>query len=1329
MSALPPSGHFKAWPFIAAMLGLIALAMIAWSLQNPPSVRQDQAGTTEVASPNRPPSAAEAASGAAENAPPDTVTTAPTASTSSTAEQIKPPGKPKLPDFSKRDAHVVPRSPPQLAALDTLRNKVPGITVDFDPLSGAPSNIVATGKFLSKSTPTRDDVNAPVKEFIDANAHLFGHDASAFTQTRVTREDVSAHNGMRTTVWQQEVDGIPLYNTILKASVTKDGALVALGSHFLQDAAAATGMDVGRRAALVAQPPINVNQAVSLAAANLGDQIAPEQAAASSAAEGPERKQRFSVPLLSDTMALLAWLPMNATTSRLTWDVTLMSLKQNEMFRVLVDAQTGEVLMRTSLTSNISDASYRVYADETTLQPFDSPAPMSPGLMTPASTQAATVSRNLITTQALDATASPNGWMDDGGTATYGNNVDSHLDLSNTNPTYGTGTHATSATRNFDFTMDLALAPSTYQDATVTQLFYLCNWYHDKMYEFGFTESAGNFQQTNFGRGGFGNDAVLADAQDGDDTDNASFSTPSDGSPGRMQMYVFTGPSPARDGALDAEIVLHEYTHGLSSRLVGGGAGMSQLQSKGMGEGWSDFYSMCLLSQPGDAVNGNYAAGSYATYQLSGLTENYYYGIRRYPYSTDLTINPLTLKDIDPTQASSHAGVPQSPIIGSTANELHNMGEVWCVALWDARANLVNKLGAVAGNQMMLQLVTDGMKLSPVDPTYLQARDYIIQADLVNNGGSNYIELWAAFAKRGMGATATVPASSTSTGVVESYDIPDDLAVSPVATFASAGQVGGPFTPSSSIYTLINTGVSSMNWTASTNQTWLGISSSSGTLAAGANTTVTVSLANSANTLAAGTHSATTTFTNVTSGATIPRATTLTAFPPRAVLFDLNSDPGWTRQGEWAFGTPTGGGGATYGQPDPTSGATGTNVFGVNLNGDYSTSAVGGPYYLTTSAIDLTNKSSCQLRFKRWLNTDWYGYANATIQVSNNGTIWTSVYQNPAALTTDSAWTTVTYDISAVADNHSTVFVRWGYQIVTLTDLYPLSGWNLDDIEILGTPLISLAMSLSTNTVTEGDAAPTGTITVTPIPESALVVSLASSDATEAAVPATVTIPAGQTSVTFPFTVSDDLELDGTQYATITATASGYPDASAVIAVQDNEHATLGVTGPATTNEGAGTVQGTVTVSAAPDTAVSVSLSSSDTSAAQTPATVTVPAGQTSAPFTITIVDDNKINGTHALTITAHVANWTDGTATINISDNEATSLAVTLPAQVIEGGTGSGTVSISGTLTTPLTVSMASDTPRALPCRPRSASPRARRPRPSPLPRRTTRCWMDPSS
>ena len=61
-----------------------------------------------------------------------------------------------------------------------------------------------------------------------------------------------------------------------------------------------------------------------------------------------------------------------------------------------------------------------------------------------------------------------------------------------------------------------------------------------------------------------------------------------------------------------------------------------------MGEGWSDFFALALLSEPGDDSDGVYAAAGYVTFQLSQT--NYYFGIRRYPYCTDLAKNPLTLK-------------------------------------------------------------------------------------------------------------------------------------------------------------------------------------------------------------------------------------------------------------------------------------------------------------------------------------------------------------------------------------------------------------------------------------------------------------------------------------------------------------------------------------------------------------------------------------------------------------------------------------------------------------------------------------------------------------
>src|SRR5260221_10454722 len=146
-------------------------------------------------------------------------------------------------------------------------------------------------------------------------------------------------------------------------------------------------------------------------------------------------------------------------------------------------------------------------------------------------------------------------------------------------------------------------------------------------------------------------------------------------------MFVFTGPRPERDGSLDSEVVFHEFTHGTSWRLVGGGFTLGSLQGNGMGEGWSDFYALSLLGQPTDNPNAAYAMGGYVTYLLAGtsMNQNYYYGIRHFPYCTDMRKNPFTFKDIDPAQISSHPGVPPSPIYPfdpTEATEVHHQGEV-----------------------------------------------------------------------------------------------------------------------------------------------------------------------------------------------------------------------------------------------------------------------------------------------------------------------------------------------------------------------------------------------------------------------------------------------------------------------------------------------------------------------------------------------------------------------------------------------------------------------------------------------------------------------------
>ncbi|MBX7209167.1 MAG: M36 family metallopeptidase [Verrucomicrobiaceae bacterium] len=734
-------------------------------------------------------------------------------------------------------------------ALMRLTAEVPGVKVDFDPVTGAPSLVQATGRFLTPPAEPGANPRSLVEGYIDAHRDLFGHDAGALRTARVSREDVTQHSGMVTLVWNQQVNGIPVFKTIAKANITKKGEIISISDHF-------AGLPVPNRGEAV----LSAERAIALAAASLDDVLPETEVRATTQPDGTEQRRRYAAPGQSDTTAQLTYLPMNTSDMRLGWDVTTMSLAQNEMFRMVVDAESGEVLFRTSLTADISDASYRIFTS-------DSPSPFSPGHDVPSSVQPPSVSRQLVTLQALNTTASPNGWINDGVTETLGNNVDAHTDTNADN--VADLPRPTSATRVFDFAADLAQAPSTYKDAAVTNLFYWSNFFHDKTYELGFTESAGNFQTDNFGRGGLGNDAVQADAQDGSGTDNANFSTPADGSPGRMQMFLWTGPNPDRDGDFEMEVVLHELCHGLSNRLVGGGVGISSTVTQGMGEGWSDFYGLAFLAEASDNINGNWARGGWSRYLLGGtFTENYYYGGRRYPYTTNKLKNPLTFRDIDPAQQNVHAGIPRSPVVANTANQVHNMGNVWCVTLWDVRANLITKHGFATGNQLALQLVTDGMKLSPANPNFLQARDGIIQADLVNNAGANKAELWAAFAKRGMGVSASSPAATTTVGLVEAYDVPGLLAVTPTTAYDTIGVQGGPFSVTSRDYTLTNNDTVPVNWTAAKTQTWTTLSATSGTLAPGASTTITWSLNAGANALGVGEQTDTLTITNTTGNVT-----------------------------------------------------------------------------------------------------------------------------------------------------------------------------------------------------------------------------------------------------------------------------------------------------------------------------------------------------------------------------------------------------------------------------------------------------------------------------
>ncbi|UCG31593.1 MAG: M28 family peptidase [Phycisphaerales bacterium] len=158
----------------------------------------------------------------------------------------------------------------------------------------------------------------------------------------------------------------------------------------------------------------------------------------------------------------------------------------------------------------------------------------------------------------------------------------------------------------------------------------------------------------------------------------------------------------------------------------------------------------------------------------------------------------------------------------------------------------------------------------------------------------------------------------------------------------------------------------------------------------------------------------------------------------------LDSDPGWITEGQWAFGVPTGGGGA-YGGPDPTSGHTGDYVYGYNLSGDYTNSMQ--ETHLTSQAIDCTGLYQGRLSFWRWLGVEQPSYDHAYVRISNNGTDWVTLWEN-AAEVADTEWIEMEFDISAYADNQPTVYLRW--TMGTTDYAWTYCGWNIDDIQISG---------------------------------------------------------------------------------------------------------------------------------------------------------------------------------------------------------------------------------------------------------------------------------------
>jgi extracellular elastinolytic metalloproteinase len=575
-------------------------------------------------------------------------------------------------------------------------------------------------------------------------------DVDDVVATRVVR---GGDSGVTYVYLQQRHRGIDVNQGIANAAVMPDGRLLALDSGFVG------GLDakVDRT-----RPAVGREVATSWAAHALGltgtaafrvvRKIAGPAQAAEMSTGGIAR---------SEIPVRLVYEPRGGGV-RLAWDVGIRQLDGRHWWDARIDAATGDLLSKSDYVDDgVADgSSYAVYA-----HPADSPN---------------SGSRTVVRGPAFHK-ASPFGWHDTDGVAgpeftiAEGNNVHAYVDADDDDrpdpgePDGGTGL-------DFRFPLDLSQDPSAYGPASVTNVFYWVNGLHDLYYHYGFDERSGNFQQDDYGRGGVQDDPVQAEVQDGGGVNNATIATPPDGQEPRMQFFLWNITDPERDSALDSTVIVHEYTHGLSNRLVGGGSGTCLGNVETPGEGWSDWYALALTALPTDTATTPRGIGTYVVGQKRDEA-----GIRLSPYTTDTDLDTATYGFLD------------------TSPDVYEVGWVWASMLWEVYWGLVGAHGfnpdlygdwTTGGNNLAIQLVTDGMRLTPCNPSFEQARDAIIEADQALTGGHDSCILWRAFAKRGLGVSAAQESPSTTRDDVEAFDVPSACA-SPPATDRVSVDVAG----------------------------------------------------------------------------------------------------------------------------------------------------------------------------------------------------------------------------------------------------------------------------------------------------------------------------------------------------------------------------------------------------------------------------------------------------------------------------------------------------------------------------------------------------------
>jgi gliding motility-associated-like protein len=763
-------------------------------------------------------------------------------------------------------------------------------------------------------TTSAQEYNGIIQDYLNKNTKELGVEAADVQQWFVESQLYSKTTQITHVHIKQKFQGIEIYNAMANFAI-KDNKIFYVGNSLVDNISqkisnASFGLNAGQ-AILKALPQLEMNMPTeSIQMLSSSDNKKYVYVARGASPENIHAKK-----VLQPTDDAI----------KAAWEITMYTNDYKHMWNVRVDGTTGQILAKndwvlscdfgesgfsksdhddhddhkhvlddcgnhfveaTTSASTAMVGSYRVFD-----MPLESPSHGAASLVANPD----------------DPIASPFGWHDTDGSAgpeftiTRGNNVHAYQDANGNNNSSGDEPDGGAALL-FDFNYPgTNVDPITYQEASVTNLFFWNNLMHDIWYQYGFDEASGNFQENNYGNGGIAGDYVVAEAQDGSGTNNANFSTPPDGGNGRMQMFLWTGapatpgllrinntplvgdydaldnnfapgnvpvpvaitadlaladdgvadntnacealtngaaingniavvrrgdcnftgkvinaqnegavavlvvnnvagditmgggdagvtipaysinqadgeaiitemgngtvnatfnPTPdfvALDGDFDNGIIAHEYGHGISIRLAGGPNNSGCLNnSDQMGEGWSDWFGLMLTIEPGDQASDIRGIGTFALGQPTDGN-----GIRPFPYSTDLAVNPFTYS------SSNTVSVP------------HGVGSVWCTILWDLTWAYIDQYGydpdlynGTGGNNRIMQLVLDGIKLQPCSPGMVDGRDALIAADQATTGGTDTCMIWNVFAARGLGENASQGSTNNASDAADGFDVP-----------------------------------------------------------------------------------------------------------------------------------------------------------------------------------------------------------------------------------------------------------------------------------------------------------------------------------------------------------------------------------------------------------------------------------------------------------------------------------------------------------------------------------------------------------------------------